>query len=200
MLKLGILGGTFNPIHIGHLIAAQEVLDKMNLDKIIFMPSGNPPHKQNSEVLPVNHRYEMVKLAIEDNTNFEISDYEAKRAGKTYTYDTLIGLKSMNNNVEIYFIVGFDTLKEMDSWKRVDDVFKMCSFIVVNRGNPPVEMHMEIEKKKAKYNGNIVVVDIPDINISSTELRERIKLNCSIKYLIPDNVINYIFQNGLYRE
>lgn len=200
MFKLGIMGGTFNPVHIGHLIAAQEVADKMGLDKIIFMPTGNPPHKQNGEVLPVIHRYEMVKLAIENNQNFEISDYEAKRSGKTYTYDTLLGLKSTYDSVQIYFIVGFDTLKEMDSWKRVQDVFKMCSFVVVNRGNLLVEMQKEIDDKKLKYGGAIEVVNIPDINISSTELRERIKLNKSVKYLMPDNVISYIYDNKLYTD
>lgn len=198
MMKLGILGGTFNPIHIGHLIAAQEVQDSLMLDKVIFMPTGNPPHKEEREVVSAEHRLQMVKLAVDKNPVFEASDLEVNRGGKTYTYDTLMDLKKTYKDCEIYFIVGFDTLKDMDSWKNINDVFKMCIFVVVNREAPTSEVTDEINHKRLKYSSDIRMVTIPDIRVSSTEIRERIKEGRSIRYLMPQDVVDYIRYKGLY--
>jgi nicotinate-nucleotide adenylyltransferase len=198
MEKIGIMGGTFNPIHIGHLIAAQEVLIKMNMDKIIFIPTGNPPHKNKREVISAIDRYEMVKLAIKSNDGFEISDIETKRAGQTYSYDTLTELHNMYYETQFYFIIGFDTLKEMDTWKRVSDVCSMTKFIVVNRGNTYKEIEEEILINEKKYECNFSLVEIPDIKISSTDIRDRVKNNKSIKYLVTSEVERYIKQKGLY--
>lgn len=198
MQRIGILGGTFNPIHLGHVIAAQEVLYKMKLDRIIFIPSGCPPHKSNSKLVSAIDRYEMVKLAIEGDDNFSISDIEIKRVGKTYTYDTLIELHKMYYGNKLYFIIGFDSLKEMDMWMRAEDLFKLTEFIVVNRGNRDCEMDYEIKKKESLYGGKIHVVDIPDIGISSTDIRRRVKDGEGIRYLVADEVMNYIKMKGLY--
>lgn len=199
MKSIGIMGGTFNPIHMGHLILAQEVQDKMNLDRVIFIPVGNPPHKQMNDIVSAEHRLGMVKLATENNEKFCVSDIEIKRQGKTYTYDTLRQLHEIYYDNKIYFIIGYDTLKEMDTWRKISEVCKLCSFIVVNRNNDYNEMNEEIEKKKNKYDAHIHVVEIPNIEISSTNIREKLFLNKSIKYIVPDNVLNYIYNNGLYR-
>lgn len=200
MQRIGILGGTFNPIHLGHVIAAQEVLYKMKLDSIIFIPSGSPPHKNDSQLASARDRYEMVKLAIKDNDNFLISDIEINRIGKTYTYDTLVELHKMYYGNKLYFIIGFDALREIDMWRKAEDLFKLTEFIVVNRGNRSGEMEYEIEKKESLYGGKIHVVDIPNIGISSTEIRRRLKEGEAIRYLVSDDVMNHIKTKGLYRD
>lgn len=193
------MGGTFNPIHIGHLIAAQEVLNGMNLDKILFIPTGSPPHKDNSKVMPAIERYEMVKKAVINNDSFEVSDIEIKRPGKTYSYDTLTELHNIYYDTQFYFIIGFDTLMEIDTWKNVNDVCNMTRFIVVNRGNTSKEIEEEISEKEKKYECKIALFKIPDIEISSTDIRDRIRSNKSIKYLVTNEVEIYIKQKGLYK-
>lgn len=199
MQKIGIMGGTFNPIHIGHLVAAQEVLNKMNMDKIIFIPTGNPPHKSKREVISALDRYEMVRLAVESNDGFVVSNIEIKRSGQTFTYDTLKELHDIYYDTEFYFIIGFDTLKEIDTWKKAQDVCDMTNFIVVNRGNSSNEIEEEIIMKEKKYKCKLILVEIPDIKISSTDIRERIKNDKSIKYLVTNEVEGYIKQKGLYK-
>jgi nicotinate-nucleotide adenylyltransferase len=200
MRSIGIMGGTFNPIHMGHLLAAEEVKNKINLDKIIFIPTGNPPHKKSKDIVLSKHRLEMVKLAIIDNVSFSASDIEIVREGKTFSYDTLIELHNLYENSVFNFIIGYDTLKEIDTWKKIHEVCKLCTFIVVNRNNEYSEMLLEIEKKKERYNAKIEVVDIPNIEISSTDIRERLMQSKSIKYLVPQTVENYIFTNSLYKQ
>ena len=200
MKSIGIMGGTFNPIHIGHLIAAEEVSDKMNLDKVIFIPAGNPPHKEGKFIAEAKQRLEMVKLATKENPKFSVSDIEINRDGKTFTYDTLVELHNIYYETKIYFIIGYDTLKEIDTWKRINEVCKLCSFIVVNRNNANSEMNYEIEKKSDKYKCNIHVVDIPNIEVSSTDIRDRIALKRSIKYIVTESVSDYICDRGLYRS
>ncbi|SKA94640.1 nicotinate-nucleotide adenylyltransferase [Caloramator quimbayensis] len=198
MLSIGIYGGTFNPIHIGHLIAADEVLNLFQLDKIIFIPVGIPPHKDNN-IAPAKNRYEMIKLAINGNRKFEVSDIEIKREGYTYTYDTLMELKSIYSKDKLHFIIGYDAFKESDTWKMADKVYEMVSFIVVNRGGFDIKMHEDIEYKKRKYNADVKYVKIPDIEISSTDIRLRISKGLNYRYMLPEAVFNYIIKNELYR-
>lgn len=199
MDNIAIFGGTFNPIHLGHLILAQEVQQSLNLSKIIFMPSGNPPHKDFYDIASPKHRFNMVKLAINENKYFEISDIEVNRFGKSYTYDTLLELKNVYDFKNIKFIVGFDTLKDMVTWKNIKNVIELADFIVVNRGG--LENHFEkiIQENSILAMGNFIMVKIPNIEISSTMIRRRIAEKKSIKYLVPDNVIDYIYDHGLYR-
>lgn len=199
MIKTGIMGGTFNPIHIGHLIAAEEVYLQLKLDRIVFIPTGNPPHKIKAEVVSSRERYEMTALAINKNDKFILSDIETNRKGLCYSYDTLLKLNKLYPDNEFYFIIGFDTLKDLDSWKNICEVFKMCKFAVVNRENKEFEMIEEIKSKKATYGADIVMVHIPSIDISSTDIRNRIKKGQSIRYMVPDEVYNYIIENRLYR-
>jgi nicotinate-nucleotide adenylyltransferase len=199
MKSIGIMGGTFNPIHIGHLIAAQEVLYKINLDKVLFIPTGNPPHKEGKFIVPAEQRLQMVELSTRENEKFSVSDIEINRDGKTYTYDTLIELHKVYYGNKFYFIIGFDTLKEIDTWRRIEDICSLCSFIVVNRSNDYNEMFDLIMKKKEKYGIDIDIVDIPNIEVSSTDIRNRIALNKSIKYIVTQEVEKYIYDNDLYR-
>lgn len=199
MFKLGILGGTFNPIHIGHLILSQYVLEELKLNRVLFMPSGNPPHKRSFEVESGVHRINMVKEAVKFNENFDLSDIEIKRQGITYTYDTLREIHNRYNNVEINFIVGYDTLLDMENWHRIKDVVKLASFVVVNR-NIEDESVLDYAKNfSMKYGGNIKFVKIPNIDISSSEIRDRVKQDKSIMYMVTEPVHDYIIMNNLYR-
>ncbi|MDO6355354.1 nicotinate-nucleotide adenylyltransferase [Caloramator sp. CAR-1] len=198
MQNIGLFGGTFNPIHLGHLIIANEVLESLRLDKIIFIPTGVPPHKDIG-VVKGKHRFEMVKLAIEDNPYFEVSDIEIKRLDYSYTYDTLKELQKIYYVNKFRFIIGYDAFLEIDSWKNVKEVFKMAQFVVVNRNVESREMLKLIEEKCNKFDGEAIYLKVPNIEISSTEIRKRINEGKSIKYLLPDKVIDYIQKNDLYR-
>lgn len=200
MQRIGIFGGSFNPIHMGHLIAAQETLDAMKLDKVIFIPAGNPPHKSQNKLAAAEDRYNMVKLAIQDNPGFEISSMEMEREGKTYSFDTLMELKKRYKNIDMHFIIGFDTLKELHTWKNIQGIFDIVSFVVVNRGNEACEIRRLIDDRIRTYGGTIVYVPIPDIEISSTDIRHRANEGRSIKYLVPDAVEQYIKSRGLYMD
>jgi nicotinate-nucleotide adenylyltransferase len=141
----------------------------------------------------------MVKLAIKNNACFEVSDIEIKRTGETYSYDTLTELHNIYYETEFYFIIGFDTLKEISTWKRVYEVCNMTEFIVVNRGNSLKEIKDEFLIKEKKFNCKLTLVEIPDIKISSTDIRDRINNNESIKYLVTNDVEGYIYQKGLFK-
>lgn len=197
MKRYGIMGGTFNPIHLGHLMISEYIREDMKLDEIIFIPTGNPPHKQATDA---NVRYEMVKLAIEENKNFSISDVEVKRSDITYTVDTINELKDSLDG-ELYFIIGSDTLFQLKTWKKIDLLFQQIEFICAIRPDYVSEQILELELKylKTKYGAKIHIVETPMYEVSSTELRKRIAENKSVKYLIPNNVIEYIKEKELYK-
>lgn len=198
--KIGVMGGTFNPIHYGHLATAEAVRNKYDLDKIIFMPSGNPPHKSKKEIIDKRHRYNMTMIATMSNTYFETSDIEIKREGMTYTVDTLEQLKKIHGNSQIFFITGADALCDIDSWKYLDKNFELATFVGATRpGIEYDEVNQKIDQLKQKYNANILDIYVPSLDISSTDLRNRIKKIESIKYLLPENVEKYIYKNNLYR-
>ncbi|MEJ8554274.1 nicotinate-nucleotide adenylyltransferase [Tepidibacter sp. Z1-5] len=198
--KIGVMGGTFNPIHYGHLATAEAVRNKYDLDKIIFMPSGNPPHKSKKEIIDKKHRYNMTMIATMSNIYFEASDIEIKREGMTYTVDTLEQLKKIYKNSQIFFITGADALCDIDSWKYLDKNFELATFVGATRpGIESAKVNQKIDQLKQKYNANIVNIYVPSLDISSTDLRNRIKKIESIKYLLPENVEKYIYKNNLYR-
>ncbi len=192
MSKVGILGGSFNPIHLGHLIVANWVVEEFSLDKIIFIPCFIQPLKSCKDFAESNHRLEMIKMAIANNPKFEVSDFEIKRKRKSYTIDTLRYFKKTFEN--LYFIIGADNLNEFHRWKEPDEILKTAKLIVVNRGG----YNVRIPKKLRKV--EIYQCKIPAIEISSTNIRERIRKNLSIKYLVPDSVEKYIHQNNLYKK
>ena len=188
-MKIGILGGTFNPIHIGHLILAEEVREKIGLDKIIFVPTHLPPHKDNSDVAPAADRYKMIKSAIAKNKYFSVSDIEIKRSGRSYTIETIKELKNKYPRDELYFITGSDLLKYLKEWKDLAEILEMVKFIVATRPGYPLE----------QIPAYISTVAIRAVDVSAFEIRSCIKENKSFRYLLPDAVCNYINKRKLYR-
>ena len=189
-MRIGILGGTFNPIHIGHLILAEEAVVKLNLDKLVFVPTYIPPHKNVDVAVAPEDRMKMVEFAIEDNKHFEVSSFEINSRKKSYSIDTLKEFrKSYGENAQLFFITGSDLLKDLFSWKDVNDIFKMSKFIVANRpGYPVKDVPKEVE-----------TVVITPIEVSSEDIRKRLKSGRSIRYLVPDKVRDYIMAHNLYK-
>ncbi len=201
-MDIGIFGGSFNPIHIGHLIVAEEVYQQQALSKVIFMPTGISPHKEVKDLLDSFHRYQMVKDAIRDNEHFEVSDLEITRSGKSYTIDTVRSIKEIyGGKHNLYLIVGTDMINEINTWKDISILSRMCHFIVVNRF--PVSMNGNLLPENIVGDGKkagieTVKVTIPPIGISSTEIRQRLYSGRSIRYLVPGCVEEYIKANNLY--
>jgi len=198
--KTGIFGGTFNPIHNGHLIIAESVREQFGLDRILFMPSGQPPHKRDSEVIDPERRFEMVKLAVQSNPDFEASRMEIDRAGFTYTVNTLQKLRAeYGSETGLYFIIGADVVPELITWKDFRQVFELCEFIAVLRpGFDKEAFSREIGRISGDFGAVIHTVDARLIDISSTDIRERCSRGESIRYLVPDAVREYINKEGLY--
>jgi nicotinate-nucleotide adenylyltransferase len=193
MIKIGLFGGTFDPIHMGHLIAAEEVCRILKLDKIIFIPTGIPPHKNYKYLTPIKHRFAMVKLAIKGNPKFLISDYEVRKKGKSYSIDTVRYFKEkLGKNVKIYFIIGSDIIPELHTWKEIKKLLKLCSFIIMTRPG------FKIPEVRVKKIGRLV--NIKSENISSRHIRRLVKSGKSIKYLVPKEVEEYIYEKKLYRK
>lgn len=198
-MKIGLMGGTFNPIHLGHLIISEFVRLSLPLDKIIFIPSGNPPHKDFDEIISVDHRYKMALLATNSNPHFQISLSEINRKGYSYTIDTIRELKEKLPNDELYFIIGADSLNELTSWKDYNLLFKITNFIAIGRPGLTEEYNLgKIKELNEKYDANIQYINGPLIEISSTDIREKISKNISIKYLVQETVEEYIKLNRLY--
>ena len=188
-MRIGILGGTFNPIHIGHLILAEEAHFKLKLDKLVFVPAFVPPHKSSSEVINSKDRLEMVRLAIEDNPVFEVSTFEIDAKKKSYSIDTLKEFRAVyGEDAELCFITGSDSLKDLFSWKNINDIFKISKFIVANRPGYPIK---DIPKE-------VDTVVITPIEVSSEDIRKRLTEGRSIRYLVPEKVREYIEDHKLY--
>lgn len=200
--KIGILGGTFNPIHCGHLIIAEAVRESFFLDKVLFIPSGQPPHKPDSEVIDAEYRYEMVRRAVASNRFFEASRVEMDRAGYSYTIDTLQTLREeYGTEAELYFIIGADVIPELITWKEFKSVFKLCEFIAVLRpGHVRKTFETAIEELKRDYDIKIDMTEAPLIDISSSDIRDRCSAGKSIKYLVTEDIEEYIRTEGLYRQ
>ena len=193
--RVGIFGGTFNPPHLGHLIVAEEVRQNFSLEKIIFVPSARPPHKDHSPVIHPAYRYRMTILATQNNPFFEVSDIEIHRSGKSYTIDTIKEFRTMYGpEVEIYFIMGGDSIFEMDTWKDPEKILKICTVIVTSR--PGFDLSKVEDRLKAK----VVPTQVSHIGISSSVIRQRIREGKSISYYVPKNVEEYILKEKLYRK
>lgn len=198
--SIALIGGAFDPPHFGHLVAAQTISDKFNVDKVVIMPLGDAPHKIMNGAKAVD-RYNMVKEAAGDNSAFDVSAMEIERNGKTYTVDTISEIKKINPNIKIYFVMGADEILEIENWRQPEKLLSMCSFIAVTR---PGFTQLEVEKKtkqlKNKYGCDIYFTEIPGMDISSSDLRNRVKNGESIKYLVPEKVEKYIEKHKLYIE
>lgn len=200
MRKVGIMGGTFNPIHYGHLFLAENAYEQVGLDQVLFMPSKNPPHKVKAELAPGEYRAEMVRLAIQGNPHFSLSMMELEREGITYSVDTLSILTKEHPDTEYYFIVGADSFFMMQTWKNPEKLFQLCTIAVAGRDN----VKEDKLAKQAKYLKDIfgartISLQMPNLQISSAFTRDRIAANKSIRYYVPDDVITYITEKQLYR-
>lgn len=199
MKKVGIMGGTFNPIHNGHLFLAEHAYEQAGLDYVLFMPTMNPPHKADIAVESGEHRLNMVKLALKSNPNFILSDLELNRPGLTYTSDTLEILKEREPDTEFYFIVGADSLMMMTQWNDPGTVFSLSTIVAGGRDQFTMEeLSKQAEYLESVYKGKIILLDMPILQISSEKIRERLAQGKSIRYYVPDEVISYIKQNNLY--
>lgn len=198
-MKIGILGGTFNPIHIGHLIMAEYIRESIPLDKVIFIPVGEPPHKKHTE--RSEDRFNMVKIAIESNPFFDISSIEMDRKGSSYTIDTIKQLDTIYPEDKLYFIIGADSLLDIMNWHKAEKLLQIVDFIVVGRNSLDKDHIVKnIENLTSKYGANIIFLETPSIEVSSTEIRKRVKEHKSIRYLVPNSVREYIIERNLYKE
>lgn len=189
--RIGIFGGTFNPVHIGHLIFAETARQKLMLDKVIFVPAKIPPHKDDGEIIAAEKRYRMVKLAVTGNPCFSVSAVEIRRTGKSYSIDTLRYFRGKyGKNSRLFFLVGSDFLPEMNTWKEINRLLKMADFFVAKRPGCPV----------GRLPGGIRRLAMNEVNISSTKIRHLIAKEKSIRYLVPEPVREYIEKYNLYRK
>ena len=201
MKKIGIMGGTFNPIHMGHLLLAEWAMDAAKLDEVWMVPTGCSYMKANQNITTPEERYHMTCIAVENNSRLRSDDIEIRREGYTYSYETLEDLHRKYPEDHFYFIFGADCLFSIESWKFPERIFANCSIIAAVRGDASMEkMQAKITELKEKYNADIQLLPFLQLEISSTEIRKRVSQGESIRYLVPDNVIAYIEEKGLYRH
>lgn len=198
--RIGLMGGTFDPIHFGHLYIAECSRFKFNLDKVLFIPTGKPVHKKRTDIVNSSHRLMMTRLAVDSNRHFEVSAIEMERLGPTYTVDTL---KQLHNDTggtnEYYFITGADAILEIFTWKDVNHIFDLCQFIAVTRPGISLDgLNQMLQNLSEDQREKIHIHETSGIFISSTEIRERVRTGEPIKYLLPDDVEKYIAENNLY--
>lgn len=191
-----LFGGTFDPIHIGHLILAEYAVEFIKAEKVIFIPCYRPPHKLGYKPANWRHRFNMVKLAIKNSLKFELSDFEIRRKGISYTYITVDWFYKQYKNAELYFLIGFDSLLTLNTWQNWERIIEKVKFLV---GERMVDKSKISLLPKKIYN-RVVFFDSPIIEVSSTDIRERVRKSLSIKYLVPKEVESYILKHNLYKE
>jgi nicotinate-nucleotide adenylyltransferase len=215
MKKIGLFGGTFNPIHLGHLRSAEEIGESFELDEVIFIPASYPPHKNKGEILPASLRVEMVRLAIIDNPRFALSEVELRRPGKSYSVQTIGHFRQrFGEDAHLYFVLGLDAFLEINTWKDYTALFGLCHFIVMTR--PGFEKNFSPEHLPVELEGDfcydprkggyvhpsgffIFPKEITALDISSTKIRENFQKGRSVKYLLPSPVEAFIYKNKLYQ-
>lgn len=194
------MGGTFNPIHFGHLMTGECAYEQFGLDKVLFMPSKTPPHKTIQEHISADDRASMVKLAIEGNPHFAFSGMELERSGVTYTVDTLRELHQMHPDCQYYFIIGADSLFDFAKWREPKEILKLATVLVASRyGIAKEKLKEQADKLERMYGGNIQIVDMPTIDFSSSEIRTRRKEGKDVRYYVDEKVRIYIEEHELYR-
>lgn len=199
--RLGIMGGTFDPIHYGHLVTAEGARYEYGLDKVIFIPAGQPPHKLNFKRTEPWRRYEMTRLAVATNPFFEVLPLEIERPGPSYAIDTVQEISCLFPGAKIYFITGADAVSEILTWKKVEQLLSICKFIAATRpGYKLDEMRKKLEALPQDLEKNIFCMEVPALAISSTDIRQRVQKGRPIKYLLPEPVEEYITSNNIYQD
>ncbi len=193
-MNIGIFGGSFNPPHVGHLIVLESVRDQLPLDKILLIPSATPPNKRDGSLAPAACRLEMTRLAVEGIPGYEVSDLEIRRGGISYTVDTIMSLSSLYPGASLSLIIGVDNFLDFLTWKSPDEILARVDLVVMNRPGFSTGDAKNVVLRKAR------VVNVPQIGISGTDIRRRVKLGRSIRFLVPAAVEQYILRKGLYRD
>jgi nicotinate-nucleotide adenylyltransferase len=197
-LRLGVMGGTFDPIHYGHLVTAEEALVQFNLDRVVFMPTGRPVRKTHLRVSSAEDRYLMTVLATASNPDFEVSRVEIDRPGDTYTVDTMVTLRErLGPKAELFFITGADAVREILTWKDAERFSGLCTFIAATRPGYDVSPAGGLPNAAGL---SVEYMEVPGLAISSSDVRERVAARRPIRYLLPESVADYISKNGLYGE
>ncbi|MFE5871319.1 nicotinate-nucleotide adenylyltransferase [Streptomyces roseifaciens] len=191
--RLGVMGGTFDPIHHGHLVAASEVAARFHLDEVVFVPTGQPWQKSHREVSPAEDRYLMTVIATASNPQFSVSRIDIDRGGPTYTTDTLRELASLNDDSDLFFITGADALSQILTWRDTEELFSLAHFIGVTRPG-------HILANPGLPEGGVSFVEVPALAISSSDCRARVAQGDPVWYLVPDGVVRYINKRKLYRR
>ncbi|MBU4198977.1 MAG: nicotinate-nucleotide adenylyltransferase [Verrucomicrobia bacterium] len=199
--RIGVLGGTFNPVHLGHLILAQDALDIFELDRVLFVPCDKPPHKDASSVIPATHRLAMLQMALKGNTTFDICDLELRRGGTTYTVDTMRELTGLYQEAELVFIIGSDTFTELHLWQEIGALLKLCRFVTLARPGFDLNALSEEKLKLPPPWPRTLLSQVARghaVEISSSDIRHRAAEGMSIRYLTPTPVELYIAEHNLY--
>lgn len=191
-MRIGLLGGTFDPIHLGHLIAAEQVRDELNLQQVWFLPAPVPPHKHDQPVIDPTHRLRMVERAVAEHPHFRVSRVEFERAGSSYTVDTMAVLRERYLEHDFYFIIGADMVEDLPNWHKIEQLTEYTQFVGLDRPGYERPELADYIARRVHY------VTMPLIDIASTDIRERVKAGRSIRYLVPDSVQQYIEEHRLY--
>ena len=198
-MNIGVLGGTFDPVHNGHLIVAEETRARLDLTETLWVPAGQPPLKTNTPISAVEHRVQMVRLAITDKPYFKLSTMEIERAGPSYTVDTIAELQgNLGAGNELFFILGWDNLDELPRWRQPSRLIKMCRLVAVPRPGSPRPDLNSLEAVIPGLSQRVILLDGPQIDISASEIRDRVARRLSIRHLVPEPVDRYIKQHRLY--
>jgi len=207
MRGVAIFGGTFNPVHHGHLVVAEEVRTRLQLDKVVFVPTHTPPHKEAGDLAASSHRHLMLTLATLSNPGFEVSAFELERGGKSYSIDTVRHFRSrLGEGIQLHFIIGADMLQDLSGWREAGELRKICRFVAVPR--PGHDLQKALQRRVLAAGDlssaedlleDVLFEDAPAVDISATDIRRRVKEGKSIKYLVPEPVEQYILHHKLYR-
>lgn len=199
LVKVGVMGGTFDPPHNGHLSMARQVRDRLKLESVIFVPAGQPWFKSEMPVSPAGDRLEMVKLAIASHPFFKLSSIEIDRPGPSYTVDTLVQLRSeLSSETELLFLIGWDSLAQLPDWREPSRMIGLCTLVALPRPGYAPDL-AALENRIPGISGHIIMLDIPQMEVSATDIRERVARGGDISKLVPERVAEYIRDTGLYR-
>ncbi len=199
-MNIGVLGGTFDPLHMGHLMVAEEARARLDLAEVLFMPAGQPWLKLNNAISPAQHRLEMVRLAIADKPYFKLSTMEIERSGPTYTVDTIAELQAQLGGAELFFILGWDNLNQLPQWREPSRLIKLCRLVAVPRVDFPTPDLASLEASLPGLSKSVILLDEPRIDINASEIRRRVAQGLSIHQLVPEPVERYIQEHRLYKK